>query len=90
MPKRAGVTRKVSLSIDRDDLAMLKRRAKRLHRGNVSAVFADLIEEIKRREAWERAVVWYGVPVVLSEADREDIDRELLGPRRPTRKKRVA
>jgi hypothetical protein len=79
MAKRAGVTQKVSLSVNKADLAILKKRAKRLHGGNVSAVFADLIAEIKRREAWERAVAWYGVPIVVSDAEREAIDRQLLG-----------
>jgi hypothetical protein len=79
---RAGVTQKVSLSVNRADLAVLKKRAKRLHGGNVSAVFAELIAEIKRREAWDRAVAWYGEPIAPSDAEREAIDRELLGKAR--------
>jgi hypothetical protein len=92
MTKRAGVTRKVSLSVNKADLAVLKKRAKRLHGGNVSAVFAELIAEIRRQEAWERATAWYGEPVVLSDGERETIDRELLGGERPksARRKRVA
>jgi hypothetical protein len=92
MTKRAGVTRKVSLSVNKADLAVLKKRAKRLHGGNVSAVFAELIAEIKRQEAWERATAWYGVPIVLSDAERETIDHELLGGERSkrARRKRVA
>jgi hypothetical protein len=91
MAKRAGVTQKVSLSVNRADLAVLKKRAKRLHGGNVSAVFADLIAEIKRREAWDRAVVWYGEPITIDDGEREAIDRELVGePRRPRKKKPVA
>ena len=88
MAKRAGVTEKVSLSVNREDLALLKKRAKRLHGGNVSAVFAELIAEIKRREAFERAVAWYGEPIQLSEDERVAIDRELLGGarRRSSRK----
>ena len=58
---------------------MLKKRAKRLHGGNVSAVFAELIAEIRRREAWDRATTWYGEPIVLTDAERTAIDRELLG-----------
>jgi len=91
MAKRAGVTSKVSLSVHCDDLAMLKRRAKRLHGGNVSAVFAELIAAIKRQEAWDEAVAWYGKPIVLSDEDRESIDGELLGEgrrRTPTKKRR--
>lgn len=92
MTKRAGVTRKVSLSVNREDLAMLKKRAKRLHGGNVSAVFADLIAEIRRREAWDRAVAWYGEPIVLTDDEKTAIDRELLGTGRSKRprKRRAA
>ncbi|HEX8794518.1 MAG TPA: hypothetical protein VF765_26415 [Polyangiaceae bacterium] len=91
MAKRAGVTRKVSLSINREDLAMLKNRAKRLHGGNVSAVFADLIAEIRRREAWDSAVAWYGEPLALTDAEKTVIDRELLGTgRKRPRKRRAA
>jgi hypothetical protein len=90
MAKRAGVTQKVSLSVNREDLAMLKKRAKRLHGGNVSAVFADLIAEIRRREAWERAVAWYGEPIVMSEEEQRAIDRELLGAPRPKARRKPA
>ena len=90
MAKRAGVTEKVSASLNKADLAVLRKHAKRLHGGNVSAVFADLVTEIKRREAWERAVAWYGSPIVLSEQERNAIDDELLGraPSRPVRRRR--
>jgi hypothetical protein len=89
MAKRAGITSKVSLSVHRDDLEMLKRRAKRLYGGNVSAVFAELIATIKRQEAWGKAAAWYGKPIVLSDEDRESIDCELLreGHRRTATKK---
>jgi hypothetical protein len=83
MTKRAGVTKKVSLSVNREDLAVLKKRAKRLHGGNVSAVFAELIAEIKRREAWDRAVAWYGGSLELSDEERAGVDRELLGDPHP-------
>ena len=91
MSKRAGVTKKVSLSVHADDLAILKARARRLHRGNVSAVFAELIATAKRQEAWARAVAWYGKPIVMSEEERVQIDRELLGtPPATTARKRRA
>lgn len=79
MSKRAGVTKKVSLSVHADDLAILKARARRLHHGNVSAVFAELIATAKRQEAWAKALAWYGKPIVMSEEERLQIDRELLG-----------
>ena len=88
MTKRAGVTRKVSLSVNREDLAVLKRRAKRLHGGNVSAVFADLIAELRRREAWDRAVAWYGEPLDLAPREQAAIDRELSGGATPRASRR--
>jgi hypothetical protein len=91
MAKRAGVTSKVSLSVHKDDLALLKQRAKRLYGGNVSAVFAELIATIKRQEAWAKAAAWYGKPIVLTAEEQQSIDSELLGDvaRRPSRKRRA-
>ncbi|MCL2726501.1 MAG: hypothetical protein FWD69_18940 [Polyangiaceae bacterium] len=40
MNTRAGITKKVSLSVRADDLKIIKERARRLHGGNVSAVVA--------------------------------------------------
>ena len=88
MTKRAGITEKVSLSVRKADLDLLKRRAKRLHGGNVSAVFAELIAEVRRREAWEKALRWYGRPLVMSDDERDAIDRELLGQVKPPRGRR--
>jgi hypothetical protein len=96
MAPRAGVTKKVSLSINREDHALLKERAKRLYDGNVSAVFADLIARLKRQEAWVKAVAWYGKPIVMTDLERAELDRELLGRvshnkvRGASRKKRAA
>jgi hypothetical protein len=87
MSKRAGITRKVSLSVREDDLKMLKERAKRIHHGNVSAVFGDLIARVRREEALRKAFDWYGAPLVLSEADRARIDREIFGE--PAAKRRT-
>jgi hypothetical protein len=81
MAARAGITKKVSLSVHRDDLAMLKERARRLYGGNVSAVFAELIAAIKRREAWVKALAWYGRPIEIGEEERLQLDNELLGGR---------
>jgi len=44
-------TRKVTISLDADELAWLEQRAKRLHAGNVSAAFVDGVHALKRREA---------------------------------------
>jgi hypothetical protein len=88
MTKRAGVTRKVSLSVHEDDLWFIKERAKRVHGGNVSAVFSDLIARIRREEALRKAFEWYGEPIVLTSAERSQIDDEILGRRRAARQKK--
>ena len=90
MPKRAGVTTKVSLSIRNDDLAVLRRRAARSHGGNLSAVIADLVAEARRQEAWEKMSAWYGKPVEMTESEREAIHREILGAPRRARRRRAA
>jgi hypothetical protein len=92
MAPRAGITKKVSLSVNQEDLAILKHRARRLYGGNVSAVFADLIARLKRQEAWARAVAWYGKPVVMTDEERAQVDRELLGdaPRKKASRRKSA
>ena len=60
MLKRQGRTVKLSISVDRDDLALLRKHAKRLSGGNVSAAIADMIriaDEWAGREALEK---WLG------------------------------
>lgn len=91
MASRAGVTKKLSVSVHEDDVRLLERRAKRMYGGNVSAVFAELIATVRRQEAWRKAVALYGRPIVVTDEEREAIDRELLGeaPQAPTRRRRA-
>lgn len=86
MAQRPGVTKKVSLSVNRVDLEMLKERAKRAHGGNLSAVFSEMIARIRREEAMRKAFEWYGESVTLDDGDRARIDRELFGEPRPRRR----
>lgn len=76
MKKRAGMTEKISISLDRDDLKALKRRAKRLHGGNVSAVIAELAADARLLEGMNDLVGWLGGPS-LTDDDRERLDREM-------------
>jgi hypothetical protein len=46
-------TRKVTISVDVDELAWIEQRAKRLHAGNVSAAFVDGLQALRRRESLE-------------------------------------
>jgi hypothetical protein len=86
MQKRAGITEKISISLDREDLAALKKRAKRLYRGNVSAVIAELAADARLLEGMTELVTWLGGPT-LTDEDRTAIDRELRGDPPATRKR---
>jgi hypothetical protein len=54
--KRAGRTVKVSVSLDAEDVAALKRRARESHGGNLSAAFSEAARLIRQREARRRLV----------------------------------
>ncbi len=60
MAKRPGRTVKLSISIDRDDLALLKKRAKRVSGGNISAAIADAISIAREWEGRESLAIWLG------------------------------
>ena len=86
MSKRAGVTEKISISIPRDDLRALKKRAKRLYDGNVSAVIAELAADAKLLEGMNDLVNWMGGPSLTAD-DRKRIDRDLRVEARVAKKK---
>ena len=89
MPKRAGITEKISVSVNRDDLRILKKRAKRLHGGNLSAVIAEIIAHAREQEGLADLLDWLGGPASMTKEEEQEIDRELLGqPKAPTRRKR--
>jgi hypothetical protein len=60
MAKRAGSTVKLSISLDQRDLELLKKRAKRLSGGNVSAAITDMIHIAREREGREALAAWLG------------------------------
>jgi len=57
---RAGRTEKVSVSLDRADLLMLRKRARRLHGGNLSAVIADGVRLVREEEGRQALLAWLG------------------------------
>lgn len=75
MVKRAGATEKVSVSIPRSDLAALRRRARRLHDGNLSAVISELAADAALLEAMHELVHELGGNS-LSDVDRAALDAE--------------
>ena len=78
MKKRAGRTRTLSVSVDEETLATLKRRAKKLHDGNVSAVIVELAADARASEARQAFFKKYKVPRP-TEAELQEFDRELQG-----------
>ena len=70
--------KKVSVSIQPDLLAAITRRAKRLYGGNISAVIAEMGEDVKRLDAMDRYFEKYRV-APLTEAARTRVDAELSG-----------
>ena len=82
----------MSISLDKDDLATLKRVAKASYRGNLSAAFAAAARWIRQREAGWELIEMLGGPSLTAES-RAAIDAELAGgpryepKRKPGRKK---
>ena len=76
---RAGRTAKVSVSIARDDLALLRARAKRLYQGNISAVVAEGVARVRQEEGRQALLAWLGEAAVASPEEREAIRAELRG-----------
>lgn len=92
MANRAGATVKISISVRAADLASLRKRAKRLYGGNVSAVIAELAADAALLEGMHGLVARLGGPS-LTDDDRESLDREWAGKtplsRRSTRKRKA-
>jgi len=87
-------TTKVSITLDEADLAWLQRRAKRIHRGNLSAAFTEAARLVRQQEAMRAFLEHEEVPE-LSPAELQEIHAEWSGaPRRrsqpPSRKKKAS
>lgn len=72
-PKRAGHTDKVSVSLDRTELAMLRKRARRLYGGNLSAVIAEGVRRVREEEGREGLVRWLGDAAKATAEERDAI-----------------
>lgn len=87
--KRAGRTKKISVSLDPADLATIRRRAQRLHDGNLSAALADGIDRLREEEGREALVAWLGDAAKTTPEQREAIRAEWRGVQKD-RRSRVA
>jgi hypothetical protein len=72
---RPGKTVKVSISIDKADLAVLRRRARESYRGNLSAAFSEAARLIRQRAARTRLIDMLGGPTLTADAAKS-IDAE--------------
>lgn len=75
---RPGRTKTTSFSLDEDTLARLKAMAGRRHKGNVSAMLAEIASREAKFAAAEAYFEKYGVPP-LSDADVQRIEAEWMG-----------
>ncbi len=73
---RAGLTEKVSVSLVRDDLRVLRRRAKKLHGGNLSAAVAEAVKLLQEQEGREALVAWLRDVPEATPAEEEAIRAE--------------
>jgi len=77
---------KVSVTIDKGKLRMLRKRAKRLHGGNLSAVIDEATEHLRRLEALDEFLEKVGGPS-LTRQELDEIHAEWRGEAKPKRRK---
>ncbi|SRR5258708_34202010 len=88
---RAGRTQKVSVSIDSADLRALRRRAKKMYRGNLSAAIAEGARRIREQEGREALVAWLGAAAHSTPEEGQAIRAEWQAPQKaPKKRKRRA
>lgn len=75
MKKRPGGTTHLSISLPTEEAKILKRRAKRVHDGNVSRVVSDAIRYIAYEEGRDVLIASFGGKgkPTLAEAARLDV-----------------
>jgi hypothetical protein len=75
---RASLSQKVSVSIQSEDLAWLRRRAKS-YGGNLSAVLAEATRLLRQRESRETLVAMLGESAQMTAEEAEALRREWDG-----------
>jgi hypothetical protein len=86
--RRSGRTDKLSVSLDRSDVTMLRKRAQRLYGGNLSAAVAEGVRRIREEAGREALVIWLGDAALATPEQQEAIRAEWRGESRPTRRRR--
>ena len=91
MAKRPGRTVKLSISIDHHDLELLKKRAKRISGGNISAAISETLRIAAEWEGREALATWLGDGREEPSAETMgSIRAEWRGARRSKRRTSVA
>jgi len=88
--QRAGQTEKISVSLAHADLAALRRRARRLYGGNLSAAVAEGVRRIHEEEGREALAAWLGDAGEASPEERDALRaewRQAEGPAAGKRRK---
>jgi hypothetical protein len=78
-------SRKISVSVSAEDLKVLTARAKRMHRGNLSAVVHDMVAALRREDALDELLGMLGGDRVTEDSMqklRNEIAAAPLGPRK--------
>ncbi len=87
---RAGKTKTTSFSLDAETLSNLKKLAARRHKGNVSALLAEVATREEKFAAADRFLALVNAPP-LTEAEAARIENEWkTALQRPRARKRVA
>ena len=82
-------SRKISVSVSEEDLKVLTARAKRMHRGNLSAVVHDMVAALKREEALDELLGMLGGDRVTEE-EMQKLRNEIAAAPPGPRKRRSA
>ena len=86
--RRAGSTIKVSVSLDKADVAALKRKARESYGGNLSAAFSEAARWIRQQEARKRVIHVLGGPLLTPESAAAIDTEQAGGPRYEPKKAR--
>ena len=74
MKKRPGGTTHLSISLPTEEARILKRRAKRVHGGNVSRVVRDAIRYIAYEEGRDALIASFGGAGTVTPAQASQLD----------------
>jgi hypothetical protein len=75
-PLSPSATQRISVSMARADLDVLKRRARKLYGGSLSAAVREGVRHIREQEGREALVMWLGAAAEATESQRQELRSE--------------